>query len=79
LGIPALFLAGVVELFTEIQFTTASLISVFWGTVSAFIFSYLAIDFLLKFLQRHSTQIFIIYRILLGIVILVGWGRGYWR
>lgn len=79
LGIPALFLAGMVELFTEIQFTTASLISVFWGTVSAFIFSYLAIDFLLKFLQRHSTQVFIVYRIVLGVIILIGWGWGYWR
>ncbi|MEN9215827.1 MAG: undecaprenyl-diphosphate phosphatase [Gloeomargarita sp. HHBFW_bins_162] len=79
LGIPALFLAGIVEFVTEIQFTRESLISVILGTLSALIFSYLAIDFLLKFLQRHSTQVFIIYRIVLGIIILVGWGLGYWR
>ncbi|MEN9232982.1 MAG: undecaprenyl-diphosphate phosphatase [Gloeomargarita sp. DG02_1_bins_92] len=77
LGIPALLLAGIVELVTEIQFTAASLVSVIWGTLSALIFSYLAIDFLLKFLQRHSTQVFIIYRIVLGIIILIGWGTGY--
>jgi len=79
LGIPALFLAGIVEFVTEIQFTTESLVSVVWGTLSAFIFSYLAIDFLLKFLQHHSTRIFIIYRIVLGVIIIIGWAWGYWR
>jgi len=79
LGIPALLLAGIVELVTEIQFTTESLVSVVWGTLSAFIFSYLAIDFLLKFLQHHSTRIFIIYRIVLGVIIIIGWAWGYWR
>ncbi len=79
LGIPALFLAGIVEFATEIQFTTESLISVVWGTLSAFIFSYLAIDFLLKFLQHHSTRIFIIYRIVLGVITIIGWAWGYWR
>nr|WP_216634788.1 undecaprenyl-diphosphate phosphatase [Gloeomargarita lithophora] len=79
LGIPALFLAGIVELVTEIELTTESLVSVFWGTLSALIFSYWAIDFLLKFLQRHSTQVFIIYRIVLGMIILIGWNWGYWR
>jgi undecaprenyl-diphosphatase len=79
LGIPALLLAGIVEFVTEIQFTTESLVSVVWGTLSAFIFSYLAIDFLLKFLQHHSTRIFIIYRIVLGVIIIIGWAWGYWR
>ncbi|MEN9208233.1 MAG: undecaprenyl-diphosphate phosphatase [Gloeomargarita sp. GMQP_bins_120] len=77
LSIPALLLAGVVELFTEIAFTPASLSSVVWGTLSAFGFSYLAIDFLLKYLQRHSTAIFILYRLVLGVLLLVGWGLGY--
>ncbi|WAS06013.1 undecaprenyl-diphosphate phosphatase [Gloeomargaritales cyanobacterium VI4D9] len=79
LGIPALFLAGIVEFATEIQFTTESLVSVILGTLSAFVFSYLAIDFLLKFLQHHSTRIFIIYRIVLGVIIIIGWAWGYWR
>ncbi len=79
LGIPALFLAGIVEFITEIQLTPDSLVSVFWGTLSALVFSYLAIDFLLKYLQGHSTRIFIIYRIVLGILILIGWGLGYWH
>ncbi|MCS7031829.1 MAG: undecaprenyl-diphosphate phosphatase [Gloeomargarita sp. SKYG116] len=79
LGIPALLIAGLEEFFTEIELTPDSLSSVLWGTISAFIFSYLAIDFLLKYLQRHSTGIFIIYRLVLGVVLLIGWGFGYWR
>ncbi|MCS6782920.1 MAG: undecaprenyl-diphosphate phosphatase [Gloeomargarita sp. SKYBB_i_bin120] len=79
LSVPALLLAGVVEFLTEIELSRASLSSVFWGTVSAFGFSYLAIDFLLKYLQRHSTGIFIVYRLVLGVVLLVGWGLGVLR
>jgi len=79
LGIPALFVAGMVELVTEIQRTPASLVSVFWGTLSAFVFSYWAIDFLLKFLRAHSTRIFVVYRVVLGVVIWIGWGLGYWH
>lgn len=41
------------------------------GTIVAGIVGYLAIWFLLAFLKRYSTMIFIIYRIVLGVVILV--------
>ena len=41
------------------------------GIASAFVFSYLAIAWLMRFLQNHSTRGFIIYRVLLGLGILV--------
>ncbi|MBD2099915.1 undecaprenyl-diphosphate phosphatase [Leptolyngbya sp. FACHB-261] len=76
LGIPALFLAGVVEAVTEVK-GFSSLPPLLVGTVSAFVFSYLSIDWLLKFLQRSSTLVFIIYRILFGLFLLTciqfGW------
>jgi len=41
------------------------------ATFAAAVSGYLAIDFLLKYLKRHSTFIFIYYRIVLGIIIIV--------
>ncbi|MGF1574357.1 MAG: undecaprenyl-diphosphate phosphatase [Cyanophyceae cyanobacterium] len=74
LGIPALLLSGAVEFVSD--FELSNLPIQLAGTLSAFVFSYLTIDALLKFLQRSSTWVFIIYRVLLGIGILVGLGTG---
>ncbi len=70
LGIPALALAGIVEFISDFEW--AGLGPQILGTISAFVFSYLSIDWLLKFLQRSSTWIFVIYRITLGFAILGG-------
>ena len=40
------------------------------GTIVSGLVGYLAIWFLLAFLKRHSTAIFIVYRMILGIIIL---------
>jgi undecaprenyl-diphosphatase len=40
------------------------------GTISSFVFGYLAIAGLIKFLQTHTTAVFIVYRIMLGLGIL---------
>lgn len=74
LGVPALFLAGLVEFVSDFEIT--ALAAQLVGTVSAFVFSYLSIDWLLKFLQRSSTWVFVIYRVVLGIVIFVGLAVG---
>lgn len=42
------------------------------GILTAFISGFLAIRFLLKFLARHPLNIFAYYRIILGVVVLVG-------
>jgi undecaprenyl-diphosphatase len=41
------------------------------ATVVSGICGYLAIDFLLKFLKKNSTFVFIFYRIALGVLILI--------
>ena len=74
LGIPAITLAGLVELkdaFTEPS--AGGVLPLMVGIVSAAVVSWLAIDWLLKFLQRHSTWVFVIYRLLFGILLLAWW------
>jgi undecaprenyl-diphosphatase len=41
------------------------------GFVSAFVFGWLAIDFLLKFLKTNTFSVFVVYRVVLAVVILV--------
>lgn len=72
LGIPAITLAGLVELkgFLEEGLGAAGLLPLVVGTLSAAIFSYLSIAWLLRFLQTQSTWVFIWYRLVFGVVIL---------
>ncbi len=42
----------------------------FWGALSSFIFGWIAIDFLLKFLKTNTFTVFVVYRILLAILII---------
>ncbi len=74
LGIPALLLSGGVEFVSDFELSHLAVQGV--GILAAFGFSYLTIDGLLKFLQRSSTWIFIIYRVGLGILIWVGLATG---
>ena len=74
LGIPAITIAGLVELKDAFSEPSAGgVLPLLVGIVSAAVVSWLAIDWLLKFLQRHSTWVFVIYRLLFGIVLLVWW------
>ena len=74
LGIPAISIAGVVELKDAFAATAeAGPLPLIIGIISATIVSWLAIDWLLKFLQHNSTWIFVAYRLLFGVVLLVWW------
>ncbi len=71
LGIPAILISGFVEFFS--LFYTSSLIDFFpiiIGIISSFFSSIIAIDFLLKFLAKYNTLIFVYYRLAFGVVIL---------
>jgi len=72
LGIPSITLAGVSELKSAIDtgFSGVAPVSLIVGTLSAAVFSYLSIAWLLKFLQTHSTFMFIWYRLAFGVAIL---------
>lgn len=71
LGIPAITLAGLVELkdaFKEVHHFGALELVV--GVISAAVFSYISIAWLLRFLQTQSTLVFIWYRLAFGVAIL---------
>jgi undecaprenyl-diphosphatase len=76
LGIPAITLAGLVELKSALRPSAAGgLIPLAVGILSAAVVSWLAIAWLLRFLQHHSTWVFVAYRLLFGLGIL-WWLRG---
>lgn len=72
LGIPAITLAGLVELKDVLKqgITSNSIVTIVVGVISAAIFSYLAIAWLLRFLQTQNTWVFVWYRLAFGIAIL---------
>ncbi|HEX2866217.1 MAG TPA: undecaprenyl-diphosphatase UppP [Ignavibacteriales bacterium] len=71
LSIPAVLGSGLLELKKSLPYLDKSAaLNLILATLAAFISGYLAIDFLLKFLRKNSTFVFVFYRIILGIVIL---------
>ena len=76
LGTPAILLSGLVELkgLLDEMATVgdASLMPLVGGLIAAVISSYLAIAWLIKFLRRHSTWVFVWYRLAFGVAILAG-------
>jgi len=74
LGIPAITIAGLVELKDAVADpNTGGVLPLLVGIVSAAVVSWLAIDWLIRYLQRHSTWIFVAYRLLFGVVLLAWW------
>jgi undecaprenyl-diphosphatase len=69
LGIPTLTIATLAQAGDALE-NRDMLIPLLVGVVSSFIFSYLSIAWLLKFLQRQSTWVFVWYRLALGAVLL---------
>ena len=75
LGIPAITIAGLVELKDALAATAGTgPLPLLVGIVSAAVVSWLAIDWLLNFLQRNSTWLFVAYRLAFGLLLLVWWG-----
>ncbi|MBD1911181.1 MULTISPECIES: undecaprenyl-diphosphate phosphatase [unclassified Leptolyngbya] len=72
LGIPAITLAGLVELkdVLETGVSQKELMPLIVGTISAAIFSYLAIAGLLRYLKTRNTWVFVWYRLAFGVAIL---------
>lgn len=72
LSIPAVFASGLFQLYEALNYLDNSMVvSLIIATIFSAISGYLAIDFLLKYLKKYSTFIFIYYRFILGIIILV--------
>lgn len=78
LGIPAITLAGLVELKDVLGagLSSTAILPLVVGVISATIFSYIAIAGLLRFLKTQSTWVFIWYRLAFGVLILGSIGAG---
>jgi undecaprenyl-diphosphatase len=79
LGIPAISLAGLVQLqdFFAAGVDGSQISALVAGIISSTIFSYLAIAGLLRFLKTKSTWVFVWYRLIFGILILGGIATGF--
>ena len=72
LGIPAISLAAFVEFFSAVnQFSSFPFLPLFAGLITTFFSSLLAIDFLIKYVSSHGLKIFIFYRLVFGILIIL--------
>jgi undecaprenyl-diphosphatase len=72
LSIPAITASGLLELKEAWSLLPPdSFMPLMVGTIVSAIVGYLSIWFLLAFLRKNSTAVFIVYRILLGVIILV--------
>ena len=78
LSIPAIGASGLLELKQAItKLPHGSYGSLLVATVVSGIVGYASIWFLLRFLRTHSTGVFIVYRILVGGLILIALSAGY--
>ena len=73
LGMPAISLAAIVEFITSFNnFSSFSFPPLIVGLSTTFLSSLFAINFLLRFYASNGLKLFIIYRLVFGIVILLG-------
>ena len=72
LGIPAISLAAIVELISSFnKLSSFTFFPLIVGLISTFFSSLFAINFLLKYLSSNGLKIFIIYRVIFAVVILL--------
>ena len=70
-GIPAISISGIVELFTIFRTTTLiDVLPTIIGIISSLISSIFAIDLFLKFVERNNMLVFVYYRLAFGVLIL---------
>lgn len=71
LSIPSIFGAGVYELYKYRQELVGQMnTSVIVATIAAAVVGYISIELLMRYLQTHTTYVFVGYRVALGIIIL---------
>jgi undecaprenyl-diphosphatase len=79
LSVPAIVLSGLYELTKELGGSgsmDAGFGSVVVATVVSFIVGYASIAFLLRWLTKHGLYIFVVYRVALGLIVLILAGSG---
>jgi len=79
LSLPAVFAAGIFELVKarhELLATQEHVHDLVAATVVACVVGYASIAFLIGYLKRHTTWLFIVYRLALGVALLMLLGTG---
>ncbi|MCH8171669.1 MAG: undecaprenyl-diphosphatase UppP [Bacteroidetes bacterium] len=72
LSIPAVFASGLLEFYESLKYLDVSIgINLLISTIVSGISGYLAIGFLLRYLKKNSTFVFVYYRIAAGCLILI--------
>lgn len=72
LSIPAVLGSGLLQLYEALSYLNSAMtLNLITATLAAAVSGYLAIDFLLKYLRRNTTFIFIYYRVAIGLLIIV--------
>jgi undecaprenyl-diphosphatase len=78
LMIPAITASGLLELKEAVEILSKDdFVALAVGTAVAGVVGYLSIWFLLAFLRKNSTAVFIVYRIIVGAAILILLWLGY--
>ena len=72
LGIPAISFAAIVEFISSFnEFSSFSFYPLIVGLITTFLSSLIAIDFLIKYFSSNGLKVFILYRVIFGVVILL--------
>jgi undecaprenyl-diphosphatase len=74
LSIPAVLLSGLYELFSQrhtLLSGDSAILSLLIATVVSGVVGYWSIGFLLGFIKKHPLTLFVVYRILFGILIII--------
>ncbi len=72
MSIPAVAASGLLEFYQSLKYINHDgMINLIVATIASAILGYLSIEFLLRYLKKNSTLVFIVYRIIVGIIILV--------
>ena len=72
LSVPAILGSGLLQLYEALEYIDYSgMINLVVATIAAAVSGYLTIEFLLRFLRKNSTFVFVLYRIAIGIVIFI--------
>jgi undecaprenyl-diphosphatase len=69
LGIPALVGAGVYELKHALN-GNVGLAATIIGTVVSFVVAYASVAWLMRFVQKHTIEVFVVYRVAVGLVLI---------
>jgi undecaprenyl-diphosphatase len=76
LSVPAVVVSGLFELRKIGEDEGTGVGPTILATIAAFIVGYASIAFLLRWLARHSTAVFVAYRVALGVLVLALAGAG---